>query len=79
MKITRPLWAKGVFMTPQHFQQQAMWNQFADERIARMISADPWGLSRVVFDAAGAGRQPAAAERNRRTFAGRHVYRFGDG
>jgi type VI secretion system protein ImpJ len=50
MKITRPLWAKGVFMTPQHFQQQAMWNQFADERIARMISADPWGLSRVVFD-----------------------------
>ena len=50
MKITRPLWAKGVFMTPQHFQQQAMWNQFADERTARMISADPWGLSRVVFD-----------------------------
>jgi type VI secretion system protein ImpJ len=40
MKITRPLWAKGVFMTPQHFQQQAMWNQFADERLARMASPD---------------------------------------
>jgi type VI secretion system protein ImpJ len=50
MKITRPLWAKGVFMTPQHFQQQAMWNQFADERLARMTSPDAWGLSRVVFD-----------------------------
>jgi type VI secretion system protein ImpJ len=50
MKITRPLWAKGVFMTPQHFQQQAMWNQFADERIARMTSPDSWGVSRVVFD-----------------------------
>jgi type VI secretion system protein ImpJ len=50
MKITRPLWAKGVFMTPQHFQQQAMWNQFADERLARMASPDAWGLSRVVFD-----------------------------
>lgn len=50
MKITRPLWAKGVFMTPQHFQQQAMWNQFADDRIARMASPDAWGVVRVVFD-----------------------------
>jgi type VI secretion system protein ImpJ len=50
MKITRPLWAKGVFMTPQHFQQQAMWNQFADDHIARMASPDAWGVIRVVFD-----------------------------
>jgi type VI secretion system protein ImpJ len=50
MKITRPLWAKGVFMTPQHFQQQAMWNQFADDRIARMASPDAWGVIRAVFD-----------------------------
>ncbi|MDQ7977246.1 type VI secretion system baseplate subunit TssK [Paraburkholderia sp. SARCC-3016] len=50
MKITRPLWAKGVFMTPQHFQQQALWGQFADERTARIASPDPWGVSRVAFD-----------------------------
>ncbi len=50
MKITRPLWAKGVFMTPQHFQQQALWGQFADERVARIASPDPWGVSRVAFD-----------------------------
>ncbi len=37
-------------MTPQHFQQQAMWNQFADDRIARMASPDAWGVVRVVFD-----------------------------
>jgi len=29
MQITKPLWARGIFMTPQHFQQQALWEQFA--------------------------------------------------
>src|SRR5450830_465197 len=50
MKITRPLWAPGIFMTPQHFQQQAMWEQFSDERVARIASPDPWGLIRVDVD-----------------------------
>ncbi|MBN3833412.1 type VI secretion system baseplate subunit TssK [Burkholderia sp. Ac-20344] len=50
MKITRPLWAKGIFMTPQHFQQQALWNQTTDERIARIASPDPWGVCRIAFD-----------------------------
>ncbi|MEZ0606525.1 type VI secretion system baseplate subunit TssK [Paraburkholderia sp. IW21] len=50
MKITRPLWAQGIFMTPQHFQQQALWDRFADERVARIASPEPWGISRVVFD-----------------------------
>lgn len=50
MKITRPLWAKGIFMTPQHFQQQALWDRFADERIARIASPEPWGVRRVAFD-----------------------------
>ncbi|VWB85212.1 type VI secretion system baseplate subunit TssK [Burkholderia metallica] len=50
MKITRPLWAKGIFMTPQHFQQQALWNHATDERIARITSPDPWGVCRIAFD-----------------------------
>jgi hypothetical protein len=50
MKISRPLWAQGVFMTPQHFQQQALWERFADEWIARCTSPQPWGVSRVEFD-----------------------------
>jgi len=37
-------------MTPQHFQQQAMWEQFSDERVARIASPDPWGLIRVDVD-----------------------------
>ncbi|EIM97291.1 type VI secretion protein [Paraburkholderia hospita] len=50
MKITKPLWAQGIFMTPQHFQQQTMWDRFADERVARIASPDPWGVNRVAFD-----------------------------
>lgn len=50
MKIIRPLWAQGIFMTPQHFQQQALWNSFADERIAQLSSPEPWGVRQVVVD-----------------------------
>lgn len=50
MKITRPLWAQGIFMTPQHFQQQAMWDRFAEERVARLAWPDPWGVRRVMVD-----------------------------
>lgn len=37
-------------MTPQHFQQQALWDRFADEHIARMASPEPWGVVRVGLD-----------------------------
>ncbi|AOJ35786.1 type VI secretion protein [Burkholderia metallica] len=37
-------------MTPQHFQQQALWNHATDERIARITSPDPWGVCRIAFD-----------------------------
>jgi type VI secretion system protein ImpJ len=50
MKITRPLWAKGIFMSPQHFQQQGLWNGHCDEQIARIASPDPWGVQGVAFD-----------------------------
>ncbi|WP_277184405.1 type VI secretion system baseplate subunit TssK [Caballeronia sp. BR00000012568055] len=55
MRITRPLWAQGVFMTPQHFQQQALWEQFANARIADMASPDPWGVVRVAIDTQALG------------------------
>ncbi len=50
MKITKPLWARGIFMTPQHFQQQALWEQFANDQIARMSSPDAWGVIDVALD-----------------------------
>lgn len=37
-------------MTPQHFQQQALWDRYADECVARLASSDPWGTVRVAFD-----------------------------
>jgi type VI secretion system protein ImpJ len=50
MKITKPLWARGIFMTPQHFQQQALWEQFANDQTARMASPDAWGVIHVALD-----------------------------
>lgn len=50
MKITRPLWAKGIFMAPQHFQQQGLWDRFCDDQGARLACADAWGVVRVAFD-----------------------------
>lgn len=50
MKISKPLWAQGIFMTPQHFQQQSLWERFARDPIARIGSSEPWGISRVSFD-----------------------------
>lgn len=50
MKITRPLWAKGIFMSPQHFQQQGLWNSYCDKQIAHIASPDPWGVQAVAFD-----------------------------
>jgi type VI secretion system protein ImpJ len=50
MKITKPLWARGIFMTPQHFQQQTLWEQFANDQIARMASPDAWGVIGAALD-----------------------------
>jgi type VI secretion system protein ImpJ len=50
MNITRPLWAKGIFMSPQHFQQQALWHSLCDEQVARIASPDPWGVYALAFD-----------------------------
>ncbi|MFC4345392.1 type VI secretion system baseplate subunit TssK [Cupriavidus numazuensis] len=50
MKITRPLWAQGIFMTPQHFQQQALWERHTDELVARIACPEPWGTVRVALD-----------------------------
>lgn len=50
MKVARPLWAKGIFMSPQHFQQQGLWNGLCDEQVARIASPDPWGVRGIVFD-----------------------------
>ncbi|KAF7963968.1 type VI secretion protein [Cupriavidus sp. UYMU48A] len=37
-------------MTPQHFQQQALWESHTDELVARIACPEPWGVVRVALD-----------------------------
>lgn len=50
MKIDRPLWAAGALLSPQQFQQQARWESWTNECIARLALAHPWGVRAVAFD-----------------------------
>lgn len=51
MKIHRPLWREGAFLSPEQFQQQSRWEAFSNDQIARLCLANPWGVQRVAFDA----------------------------
>ncbi|WP_369789052.1 type VI secretion system baseplate subunit TssK [Rouxiella sp. WC2420] len=50
MKIFRPLWNDGAFLTPQQFQQQARWDAYVADGIAHMALANPWGVIKATFD-----------------------------
>ncbi len=50
MKIYRPLWEDGAFLTPQQFQQQALWDAHVAQTVARMALANPWGVVTAEFD-----------------------------
>lgn len=50
MNIKRPLWARGVLVSPQHFQQQAALAAWHDECVAQMGVMHPWGVLNVEFD-----------------------------
>lgn len=51
MKIFRPLWNEGVFLTPQQFQQQELWWQYSSQKLAAMSVANPWGIEKLIIDA----------------------------
>lgn len=51
MKIFRPLWNEGVFLTPQQFQQQELWWQYSSKKLADMSIANPWGIEKLIIDA----------------------------
>ncbi|MFK3717849.1 hypothetical protein ACI1VM_25310, partial [Escherichia coli] len=44
MKIYRPLWEDGAFLTPQQFQQQARWDAHVADTVARRRLAHPGGV-----------------------------------
>lgn len=51
MKIDRPLWASGVVLSAQQFQQQARFESWANRSIASLALIHPWGIRHVAFDA----------------------------
>ncbi|GKX56760.1 type VI secretion protein [Leminorella grimontii] len=50
MKIHRPLWTEGAFLSPEQFQQQSRWEAFSNDQVARLGLANPWGVQRATFD-----------------------------
>lgn len=50
MKIYRPLWNEGVFLTPEQFQQQTLWEAYSKQQLAKLYLANPWGVERVEVD-----------------------------
>ncbi|KJH86259.1 type VI secretion protein [Pseudomonas fluorescens] len=50
MKIDRPLWTSGTLLSAQQFQQQARWEAWANEQLASLALAHPWGVKAVEFD-----------------------------
>lgn len=50
MKTERPLWGRGIMVSPQHFQQQAAYTAWTAEVIARMGLNHPWGVVEATFE-----------------------------
>lgn len=50
MKIDRPLWADGVLLSAQQFQQQARWEAWSNACVADLALVHPWGVNAMSFD-----------------------------
>ncbi|MDF3933909.1 type VI secretion system baseplate subunit TssK [Pseudomonas citronellolis] len=50
MKIDRPLWGAGTLLSPQQFQQQALWEAWTNECLAHLSVVHPWGVQSVALD-----------------------------
>ena len=49
-RANRILWGEGMFLRPQHFQQQALFSEQAIAQLSRQIHAYPWGVRTVEID-----------------------------
>lgn len=50
MKIYRPLWSEGVFLSPEQFQQQGFWESYTNQQIAKLMLANAWGVEHLLLD-----------------------------
>jgi type VI secretion system protein ImpJ len=51
LRANRILWGEGMFLRPQHFQQQDLFTEQAIAQALRQVHAYPWGVCRVDIDA----------------------------
>lgn len=51
LRVNRILWGEGMFLRPQHFQQQELFTEQAISQVLRQIHAHPWGVRNVDIDA----------------------------
>ncbi|UGQ44833.1 type VI secretion system baseplate subunit TssK [Massilia endophytica] len=49
---SKVLWSEGLFLRPQHFQQQDYYHETRLQRIAHALHAYPWGVLEAEWDAA---------------------------
>lgn len=48
--FNRILWGEGLFLRPQHFQQQALFHEQSLSQVLRQVHGNPWGVRRVALD-----------------------------
>lgn len=51
LRANRILWGEGMFLRPQHFQQQELFTEQAMSQVLRQVHAHPWGLHKAELDA----------------------------
>lgn len=50
LRTHRILWGEGMFLRPQHFQQQDLFTEQAITQVLRLVHASPWGTKRAELD-----------------------------
>lgn len=50
MRTFKPLWQEGLVLAQHHFQQQDRWWRFAQQQLAPLAVAEPWGVQDVDVD-----------------------------
>jgi len=51
LRSSRILWGEGLFLRPQHFQQQALFFESSVTQCLRLTHGNPWGIREATLDA----------------------------
>lgn len=50
LRTHRVLWGEGMFLRPQHFQQQDLFTEQAISQVLRQVHGNPWGVQQAELD-----------------------------